>query len=69
MDRDDVIEVLARRPFRPLRVHLTDGASYDVRHPEQVSVGFTVMSVALEQNEELVIHWLSLIHLTRIIPI
>jgi hypothetical protein len=47
MERDDVIEVLARRLFVPIRIHLTDGASYDVRHPEQVSVFFSVMNVPI----------------------
>jgi hypothetical protein len=27
---------LRRQPFVPLRVHLTDGTTYDVRHPEMV---------------------------------
>jgi hypothetical protein len=29
---------LRRQPFMPLRIHLTDGKSYDVRHPEMVLV-------------------------------
>ena len=30
----ELLDVLGQRPFRPFRVHLTDGANFDVRHPE-----------------------------------
>ncbi len=29
---------LRRQPFLPLRIYLTDGKTYDVRHPEMVLV-------------------------------
>jgi hypothetical protein len=30
---------LRTRPFRPFRIYLTDGAAYDVRHPEMCLLG------------------------------
>ncbi len=29
---------LRRQPFVPLRIHLTDGKTYDIRHPEMAMV-------------------------------
>jgi hypothetical protein len=31
---DDMLELLRRRPFGPFRIHLSNGQSYDIRHPE-----------------------------------
>jgi hypothetical protein len=38
MRPEELTELLRVRPFVPLRAHLTDGKSYDIRHPEQVLV-------------------------------
>ena len=32
--REDVIENLDKRPFEPFRICMTDGRTYDVRHPD-----------------------------------
>ena len=32
----DVLSALRRRPFVPFRLHVADGAFYDVRHPEML---------------------------------
>jgi hypothetical protein len=38
MHPDDLIAALRRQPFVPFRLHVSDGAAYDIRHPEQVLV-------------------------------
>lgn len=38
MGQDDLIKVLQDAPFRPFRIHLSDGRSLEVRHPELVLV-------------------------------
>ncbi len=41
-------------PFRPFRIHMASGKTYDVRHPEMVRVGKTnllVFSFVGEQPE------------------
>lgn len=38
MRAEDILELLRARPFVPLRFHMSDGQSYDVRHPEMVIV-------------------------------
>ncbi len=38
MRAEELKELLRRRPFVPLRVHMTDGQTYDIRHPDMVLV-------------------------------
>ena len=38
MRPEELRELLATRPFVPLRIHLTDGKSFDIRHPDNVLV-------------------------------
>jgi hypothetical protein len=41
----DVQEFTRRQPFRPFRLTLTDGRSYEIRHPELVNVGRTTVFI------------------------
>jgi hypothetical protein len=47
MRQEDVREFLRRQPFRPFRMTLTDGRSYDVMHPELALLGRNVVIVGL----------------------
>jgi len=47
MRPEDVREFLRRRPFRPFRLTLTDGRTYDVMHPELAIVDRSWMQVGL----------------------
>ena len=38
MRPSDFLELLRTRPFAPFRIHVTDGRTYDVRHPDQIIV-------------------------------
>ena len=38
MGQDELIKVLKDAPFRPFRIHLSDGRALEVRHPELVLV-------------------------------
>lgn len=38
MRAEEFVQILRRRPFVPFRVHMTDGQTYDIRHPELVIV-------------------------------
>jgi hypothetical protein len=38
MRPDELLSLVRARPFVPLRIHLTDGQTYDVRHPDQMIV-------------------------------
>ena len=39
MPPEDLRKKLQTRPFRPFRIHLSDGAEYDVMHPELLLLG------------------------------
>jgi hypothetical protein len=47
MRPDEFRLYLDARPFRPFRVTLTDGRTYDVMHPELALVGRTVVTIGL----------------------
>ncbi len=38
MRPEEMTQLLRKRPFTPLRIHLTDGTTYEIHHPEQVLV-------------------------------
>ena len=38
MRAEELMALLRKRPFVPLRIHMTDGQTYDIRHPDQVIV-------------------------------
>ncbi|HEV3262350.1 MAG TPA: hypothetical protein VG013_36195 [Gemmataceae bacterium] len=41
MRPDDLLTWLRAAPFRPFRISLNSGRSYDIRHPEMMKVGRT----------------------------
>jgi len=52
MRPDDIRQLLAAKPFRPFRFTLTDGTSYEVRHPELVYVGRSTIFLGIPAKEE-----------------
>lgn len=47
MRPDDLLELLRATPFEPFRIHLSDGASFDVRHPDMAIVLRSKVTVAV----------------------
>ena len=68
-----IVEPLRREPFVPFRLHLSDGSSYDVRHPEFAVVTTREVAVALQEqaNGELPdrMIYCDPMHVTRIEPL
>ncbi len=52
MRSEDIRDLLKSKPFRPFRFTLTDGTSYDVRHPELVNVGRATIFLGIPRVEE-----------------
>jgi hypothetical protein len=50
MSPDSLRKELRRQPFVPLRIYLTDGTSYEVRHPEMVLVSQREVYVGTESE-------------------
>jgi hypothetical protein len=70
MRAEELTELLRRRPFVPLRIHLTDGQTYDVRHPDVVLVLRQRVDIGLQPDPqtgvlERVAHC-SLLHIVRV---
>ena len=38
MRAEDFLALLRRQPFIPLRIHLSNGSRYEIRHPEMASL-------------------------------
>ena len=73
MRPEEVAELIRMRPFVPLRFHLTDGRTHDVRHPDQVMVLRQRVDIGMPLDGtpgvmERVEH-ISLLHVVRIEPL
>jgi len=51
MGAEQLRDLLRRRPFVPLRLHLTDGSTYDIRHPEMAFLTRTTVEIGIEAQE------------------
>ena len=43
---------ITAEPFRPFRLHLASGRTFEIRHPEMVNVGRTTVTVFTELSED-----------------
>ncbi len=72
MNAEDLRDILRTRPFIPFRLYLTDGSSYDVRHPEMLIVFRRIAVLALGEPAEGVYErpvTISLVHIVRVEPV
>jgi hypothetical protein len=74
MRPQDILEHLRVQPFRPIRVTLTDGRTYDVVHPELAMVGHSTVAIGLPRpNAREPVYdrllTVSLLHIMQIEPI
>jgi hypothetical protein len=52
MRPEDIREFLQHRPFQPFRLTLTDGRTYDVRHPELAMVGRSSVAIGVPSPDD-----------------
>ncbi len=64
MNADTIREWLHRRPFEPFELRLSNGETYQVRHPEVVAVGKNRIAVVNPETDQ-VVH-VALIHVNSI---
>ena len=65
-------DVLAKRPFRPFRIIMSSGMSYEVRHPEMAWLTKTDLLVGIGDEDDEVpaeFKMCSLLHITAIEPL
>jgi hypothetical protein len=72
MNPKDIVAHLKREPFRPLRICISDGSTYDVPHPEFMIVTRTDVAIALKLTEGDLpdrMVFCDPLHITRILPL
>ncbi|MDO8629417.1 MAG: hypothetical protein Q7R41_02895 [Phycisphaerales bacterium] len=72
MDPDELFEKVRHRPFEPFRIHVSDGTSYDVKHPDQIMVGRRSCHVGIARNGTGPFQKIAVVanvHITRIEPL
>lgn len=73
MNPDDLRDYVRRKPFEPFRLHLTDGSTFDIRHPEMILIARRTVAVGLPASagstEADRITTISILHIVRAEPI
>lgn len=71
MSPDELRELLHKRPFVPLRIHVGNGMHFDIRHPDMAIVGGEHMAIGImeEGRTEPLIKLISLINIHVIEPV
>ena len=70
MRAEELRQLLDRRRFVPMRLHFTDGTTYDIRHPEMALLTRSTVEIGLPEDEESKIAdrvvYCTLLHIVRI---
>ena len=74
MKPDDVLQLLRRRPFEPFRIHVSDGSTFEIRHPDLAIVerSKVIIGVPGPQGLDGPVErsiFCALIHITRLEPL
>lgn len=73
MSPDELNSWIRRRPYIPLRVHVTDGVHYDIPIPDMAMVGRMVLFIGLRCDVQSPLFdepvMVSMRHVTRVEPI
>ncbi len=72
MRAEEIRTHLRREPFRPIRVYISDGSSYEVRHPELMYMTRTEVIIALDPGGDEIPErsaYCDPVHITRIEPL
>jgi hypothetical protein len=64
MNPDDLIALMRLQPFQPFTVHLNNGQTFDVRHPDQAMVVGEMLLVAHDGDQLERIASLNIAHIT-----
>ncbi len=72
MRADELRELLDRRPFEPIRLHISSGQTVDIKHPEMAFVTRSLVVVGVTESDDRVadyaIHY-NLLHVVKIEPL
>jgi hypothetical protein len=65
MKEEDLDAVVRAQPFVPVRIHMSNGATYDLTHPDGILLSERVAAIAVGDSIALV----SLAHINEILPL
>ncbi len=54
MRAEELTELIRTRPFMPLRIHMTDGHTFDIQHPDQIIVLRSRVDIGVNANRDYV---------------
>jgi hypothetical protein len=68
---EDFESVLKTQPFVPVRIHMSNGRTHVIRHPDDAIIGDEVVAIGVYENgsERPRIRLLSLININEIEPV
>jgi hypothetical protein len=70
MRAEELAQLIRRKPFQPVRLHLTTGQTCDIRHPEFIIIQRQSAEVGLDPdpNTGVVdrVEYISLLHVVRV---
>ena len=72
MRPDQIRAHLRKQPFRPIRLYVSDGSSYEVHHPELALVTRAEVVIALDPGDDEIPEqsvYCNPVHITRIEPL
>ncbi len=72
MDADDLFRALKAQPFKPVRIYVSDGSHYDVKHPDQAILDRRAIYVGMGGRGEGPFQRIAIvanIHVTRLEPL
>ena len=70
MRAEELMELIRRQPFCPLRIHMTNGHIYDLYHPDQIIVRRSRIDIAAQSDPKTGVtdrvDYCSLLHVVRV---
>jgi hypothetical protein len=69
MRAEELAQLIRRKPFQPIRLHLTTGQTYDIRHPEFIIIQRQSAEVGVDPDLKTGVvdrvEYISLLHVVR----
>jgi hypothetical protein len=71
MNPADFEQILKAQPFVPVRLHMSNGCTHELRHPDNAIVGDEVVAIGVHEagRDRPLIRLLSLININEIEPL
>ncbi|MBY0513359.1 MAG: hypothetical protein K2P78_05550 [Gemmataceae bacterium] len=73
MSPNDILYFTRKKPFQPFRIEVSDGSSYEVRHPEFCMVLQTSVIIGLTEPAGTIppdrVEWIDARHIVKLIPL